>query len=581
MNFYNNLVDAEIKKRVNEVKIPRNSREARNSNEATEWLASEKDEIGSLETAGCMIVVDLPQGVTPIDSKFVYSVKSNTDSIIVRYKSRMTGRGDQLVEGLDFLDSYSPVVGWIGIRLFLAITVLLELIPLQLDCDLAYINADLEETIYMNPPKGWELPPGKVWLLKKSLYGLKQSGRNWNKLLDSVLQGVNFQFHNLQEDACLYVRVQDEMTTIMFVYVDDIYIAASTQQLLDDFVRLLGARFKIKILGVPSQLLGVTLQWGENFSSVHLSIPKLIDSLLSDYDKDNMVTASTPMKSTLKLYKDDRPKEEDITKELIFMQKRYRNIVGTYIFLQGTCRPDIVFATMILCRSMANPGEKHMEAAMHLMAYLKGTKHRGIEYKRSGNLVPFIFSDADDGSDETRKTIIAFLAIVAGGPIAWKSVLTTGYSFSTCESEIRAINGTIEAVKLAVQLKKLYQELCDKGVLKIASIESMRIYLAHPIEIMEDNKAAIIWSESKTGTAKLKHLERNLYWIRERVSDKTIKLVYCKTLDQIADALTKALPPGLFESLIQRIMSYHQVSTHESHIRNIMTYCIRYVGMGE
>jgi Reverse transcriptase (RNA-dependent DNA polymerase) len=137
MNFYNNLVDAEIKKRVNEVKIPRNSREARNSNEATEWLASEKDEIGSLETAGCMIVVDLPQGVTPIDSKFVYSVKSNTDSIIVRYKSRMTGRGDQLVEGLDFLDSYSPVVGWIGIRLFLATTVLLELIPLQLDCDLA------------------------------------------------------------------------------------------------------------------------------------------------------------------------------------------------------------------------------------------------------------------------------------------------------------------------------------------------------------------------------------------------------------------------------------------------------------
>ena len=76
-----------------------------------------------------MIVVDLPEGVNPIDSKFVYTVKSNSDNIIVRYKSRMTGRGDQLVEGLDFLDSYSPVVGWMGIRLFLAITVLLELIP--------------------------------------------------------------------------------------------------------------------------------------------------------------------------------------------------------------------------------------------------------------------------------------------------------------------------------------------------------------------------------------------------------------------------------------------------------------------
>jgi hypothetical protein len=301
----------------------------------------------------------------------------------------------------------------------------------------------------------------------------------------------------------------------MFVYVDDIYIAASNQQLLDEFAILLGARFKIKILGVPSQLLGVTVQWGENFSSVHLSIPKLIDSLLSDYDKDNMIIASTPMKSTLKLYKDDRPKEEDVTKELILMQKKYRNIVGTYIFLQATCRPDIVFATMILCRSMANPGEKHLEAAIHLLAYLKGTKHRGIEYKRTGNLLPFMFADADDGSDETRKTIIGWLLIIAGGPIAWKSVLTTGYSFSTCESEIRAINGTIEAVKVAVQIKKLYRELCDKGVLKMISIELMKIYLSYPIEIMEDNKAAIIWSESKTGTAKLKHLERNLYWIRE------------------------------------------------------------------
>jgi hypothetical protein len=219
---------------------------------------------------------------------------------------------------------------------------------------------------------------------------------------------------------------------------------------------------------------------------------------------------------------------------------------------------------------MANPGYKHMEAALHLLAYLKGTRNRGIEYNSEGNLVPFIYSDADDGSDESRKTTIGNISIVAGGPISWKSTRTNEYSFSTCESEIRAVNAATESVKLAVHLKKIYQELIEKGIIIISNVELMKIYIAHPIEIMEDNKAAILWSESKTGTAKLKHLERNLYWIRDRVRDKTVKLVYVKTVDQLADALTKALPPGQFESIMQRLMKYHitnYIDTQVNYIR--------------
>ena len=570
MQAYNTIATTIVKRRASEVTVPRNSRAARKLPEAEQWIGAEQEELDGLDTAGCMIVVDLPKGVIPIDSKFVYTLKTTSDNYIARYKARLTGRGDQMIEGLEFLESYSPVVSWTGIRLFLALTVLLKLTPLQLDCDLAYINAELDEIVYMNPPVGRELPPGKVWKLCKSLYGLKQSGRNWHKLLDSVLQGSNFNFHSLEEDVCLYVRTQNGVITILFIYVDDIYIASSNPNILDDFVKFLGERFKLKVLGTPSQLLGVTIQWGENYSSVHLSIPKLIDSLIADFDKDNMSITSTPMKSNLKLYKDDKPKQEEITPDIIKMQKRYRTLVGTFIFIQTTCRTDISHGTMMLCRSMANPGYKHMEAALHLLAYLKGTRNRGIEYNSEGNLVPFIYSDADDGSDESRKTTIGNISIVAGGPISWKSTRTNEYSFSTCESEIRAVNAATESVKLAVHLKKIYQELIEKGIIIISNVELMRIYIAHPIEIMEDNKAAILWSESKTGTAKLKHLERNLYWIRDRVRDKTVKLVYVKTVDQLADALTKALPPGQFESIMQRLMKYHitnYIDTQVNYIR--------------
>jgi hypothetical protein len=78
-----------------------------------------------------------------------------------------------MVEGLEFTKSYCPVAGWLGIRLFMALTALLKLKPLQLANNLAYINDALEKLVYMNPPKGRELSPGKVWRLKKSLYGLK------------------------------------------------------------------------------------------------------------------------------------------------------------------------------------------------------------------------------------------------------------------------------------------------------------------------------------------------------------------------------------------------------------------------
>jgi hypothetical protein len=99
----------------------------------------------------------------------------------------LTARGDLVdAEELDFQDVFSPVVGWQGLRIFLALTVLLDLKPLQVDVDLAYLYANLEEPVYLRSPDGAGCQPGKIWKLKKSLYGLPQSGKNWNKLITSI-----------------------------------------------------------------------------------------------------------------------------------------------------------------------------------------------------------------------------------------------------------------------------------------------------------------------------------------------------------------------------------------------------------
>ena len=122
--------------------------------------------------------VNVPPGTKIIPGKWVYAIKVDSTAKVVRFKARLTARGDLVdAEELDFQDVFSPVVGWQGLRIFLALTTLLDLKPLQIDVDLAYLYANLEEPVYMRPPDGAGCPKGKVWKLKKSLYGLPQSGK--------------------------------------------------------------------------------------------------------------------------------------------------------------------------------------------------------------------------------------------------------------------------------------------------------------------------------------------------------------------------------------------------------------------
>jgi hypothetical protein len=110
------------------------------------------------------------------------------------------------------------------------------------------------------------------------LYGLKQSGRNWNEILNSLLLSIGFKA--MEEDPCLYSRINDKgAITILFVYVDDLYIASNRDKILINLPKRLQQHYPLKVLGIPKQLLGVEINWGANFESVHLSIPKLISSL--------------------------------------------------------------------------------------------------------------------------------------------------------------------------------------------------------------------------------------------------------------------------------------------------------------
>ena len=541
--------------------VPKTHAQVLLSSRMKDWLKAEADEWKALVDTGCVEEAQVKPGKPPLPIKWVYSLKTDSAGAIQRFKARAVARGDKAVEGEDFFESFAPVVRWGSIRIYIALTVLLGLVPLQLDVDTAYLYAALLEEIYALPPDGIHLPKGRCFRLKKSLYGLPQSGRNWNKLLDKVLS--DWSFIRLSEDYCLYYRQEGGIITLLFIYVDDLYVSSSTQASLEMFVTYLSGHFKLKLLGVPHHLLGITMSWGEGFKTVHLNASKLINKLLKEFWTEADGFKEVPMDPRLRLKAEDQLKDSNevrLTKEDKQMQKRYRTITGTLIFLVNTCRVDMAFASMILCRSMAFPGWKHWDAARWTLCYLAKHRDLGISYLQEGNLRPYGYCDADHGSDWSRRSIGGYIFFLAGGPISWQSKLMGEVCLSTAESETRAIDAAFNAIREAAWLTKVFEEL---GHPLLGSEPFDRIELRttqdfsnfNPVIIFEDNQATIKYAANPTAHTLMKHLDRHLCWIRQQVERNTIRLIYLETVLQLADLFTKPLEPGQFWTLISKFMN--------------------------
>jgi hypothetical protein len=364
----------------------------------------------------------------------------------------------------------------------------------------------------------------------------------------------------LDSDHCLYIRNQGGIIIILFIYVDDLYIAASDKERLNHFLEYLKGHFKLKILGIPRQLLGITLTWGENFSSVHLNAAKHVNKLLESY-QGQYKSRNVPIDYREKFLLEDTLKETKdhrLTKEEKAMQKEYASIAGSLIFLVTTCRPDIAYATQILCRSMSCPGFKHWDAAMYCLGYLSTTVELGIEYRSDGNMRPYGYCDADFGADESRKTTSGYMFFLAGGPFSWKSKLLKVVPLSTAESEVHGVDMALPAIRECCWIIKVLEEI-GSDILGVEPFDEIKLHTPKDCEgliVFEDNQACIQYAKNPVHHSTMKHLDRALKWIQQEHSKQTFKLVYVETVNQLADIFTKALEALTFWSLANRFMGY-------------------------
>jgi hypothetical protein len=199
-------------------------KEARESPDWPEWEVAIRAELAMLREKETWELVDLPEGAIPLKNKWVFVLKRDKEGTIIRYKARLVVKGCGQRLGFDYLETHSPVVRMESIRAVLAIATAKKLLIQQMDVKGAYLNGTLKETIYMRQPDGFEDGTKRVCHLKKTLYGLKQSGREWNAEFDTKIRAKGYK--RSRADPCIYTRSDNEKTAIVTVWVDDLLLFA-------------------------------------------------------------------------------------------------------------------------------------------------------------------------------------------------------------------------------------------------------------------------------------------------------------------------------------------------------------------
>jgi hypothetical protein len=405
------------------------------------WLQAMQDEITALHTQGTWSLVSLPAKRNLVGCKWIFKIKRHSDGSIARHKARLVAQGFSQEPGLDYGDTFSPVVKPATIRLVLALAAHFNWPLRQLDVKNAFLHGILQEEVYMSQPPGFEdsVHPHHVCKLHKSLYGLKQAPRAWNARFTQFLPSLGFA--TTYSDSSLFVKHVGSQIVVLLLYVDDIILTGSASAAILQVIQALSTEFDITDLGSLHFFLGIQIT--HTSTGLFLSQSKYIEDLLIKSEMVDAKPCDTPCLPYHRLLKEDGAPYPNPTV--------YRSIVGALQYLTFT-RPDIAFSVHQVCQFMQNPMVSHFTAVKRILRYLKGTLHVGISYTK-GDLQLKAFSDADwAGDPNDRRSTTGLVIFLGDNPISWSSKKQQTVSRSSTEAEYRALSFTTAEVDWLKQL---------------------------------------------------------------------------------------------------------------------------------
>jgi len=511
--------------------IPNNYNDAAHSRDATAWREAMEDELAALKDSDTYELCPLPTGRSPIGSRWVYSVKVGPNDE-QKYKARLVAKGYNQVPGIDYQETFSPTAKITSIRVVLQLAAQNDYIVSQMDVKSAYLNAEIDTEVYLEQPEGYSVSNDGgnklYWKLKKSLYGLKQSGRNWNEMLHSFLTSEGFDQSNA--DGCVYSRQAEQSTAIIVVWVDDLLIVSDSADTMKAIKASLFKAFKMKDLGKLAWFIGINFEISDNKITMNQSknISKVLERFgmsdctpklnISDVDVDLVVSDAICSKPA------------DV--------KLYQEMIGSLIYIMSCTRPDICYIVSKLSQAMQRPSAAHMNAAKDVLRYLKGTIDYCLTFKKSDRVELFGFCDSDWGSNSDRKSITGYCFKLAknGCLISWNTKKQPLVALSSCEAEYVAMTSAVQEAKFLRML-----------------LNDMFIKSPDPTVIFADNQGAIFIAKNPVNRQRTKHIDIKYHFIRSEIKNKLVDVQYVPSDKNVADVFTKCLPRNKANSFIEAI----------------------------
>ena len=507
---------------------PKTVKEAKSSPKSEEWTEAMESEINSLNKNQVWELVRLPEGKKTIGCKWIFKTKVDGDGNIERYKARLVAQGFTQRYGIDYDQTFSPVVSFESIRSIIAIAAKNNLKLHQMDVKTAFLNGELNEEIYINQPEGFVVKglEDHVCKLKRSIYGLKQSARCWNVELDSKLKDMGFK--QCKSDPCIYIKEAKEGYCVIAVYVDDLIVGGESEKNIACTKKKISEKFEVTDMGALHYFLGVKVYQNPKTNEIWIGQPNFTKELLQKLQMSECKQVDTPIDPSIKLMKRTEEEEE-------FDKVKYQSAVGSLLYLSTRTRPDIAFAVGNTARYCAQPSPSHWSAVKRILRYLKGTTNLGLLYKPEDVSDLVGYSDADwAGDTNDRKSTSGYVYMMSGSAISWRSKKQSCVALSTAEAEYIALSS---ATQEAMWLRQLLSSMLKEYKLSV------------PTTVYEDNQSAICMSKNNQSHGRAKHIDIKYHFVREQVERQTIKIDYCKSEEMTADILTKGLLNHQFKKL--------------------------------
>jgi hypothetical protein len=505
------------------------------------WKAAMRSELQSLfEREVFGEVQECPPGFEPIGCKWVFTRKRDQAGKVIRYKARLVAQGFTQRFGIDYSDTYSPVMTMTTLRWLLAFAARNGMKIRQADVETAYLYGVIDVELYMRVPVGMRVEgEGQFYLpcvkVHKSLYGLKQAGRIWYLHLSQYL--VKCGFKTNESSPCLFIKRNEAEIAIIGIYVDDIVMVGSDAAVAAAMAAL-KAKFKVKDLGMLSFCLG--LQVSQTPKGVLLHQASYIKKVLKRFNMGEILRATkTPM-----VVRNLRP-ESDVfgprrgSEKVLDEKYPYKEAIGALLYLANCSRPDIAFAVSVLARSTKEPTKRHWTGMKQVMRYLARTQDYGLLYQRGERSVSddemntddiYGYADAGYLSDPHKaRSQTGYVFLFANGPISWKSTKQTLTATSTNQSELIAL---YEACRECVWLRR-FIEFIRQGFGVSTKLP--------PIKIFEDNTACIAQvQQGYIKSDRTKHIDPKFFFMHD-LNGKEIDVKPVSSDKNLADLFTKSL----------------------------------------